>query len=217
MRTSCAGCIRLCARYSLYGRLASMNFVGQLLGSGIPAAAELDLTIAAYLAWEVTSIDHPNGYSSLRSEDSYLVSVRAWSIDVRSDAIDYKDGLYNVGLIPTHIYSMLPAQLAPTVEYQLAGGYNRRGRTYCVGLSTAATYGAGNANEINAIYRLTLQSVFAQLVDDMYDSANVQLGHLVTRTAGVKLVDGIFIPYAAIRPTPATMNTQRRRVAHGRG
>jgi len=211
------GCLRLTARYLQYGRTLSNTFTLRTIGSAPPRLIDLTNAAQGYLDWELVSVSHPNGYSGLRGTDSVLDSLTMWSIDPRSDAVWTDRGLNRVGLIPAPPFPLLQNVLCPSIQLRAGDVLQQRGRLYAVGLTQAATDGSSNPNEINALYRLTLESAYAELGNIWFDSYELIWGLLRTRDGGHPLVPATFYGSIVVGPIPATMNTQRRRIQHGRG
>lgn len=116
------------------------------------------------------------------------------------------------GFIPSTAFGQLPNAICPQVKWSARPALHRLGRTYIAGLTGAATDGSGNANELNALYRLSIESGYAQLNNDLFFNYGLDMVLLVTQRDGVKLPLAESYPITQVRATPATMGTRITRI-----
>lgn len=171
------GCAVLRAGYAAFGRFAENVFVFATLDGHAPTAEELGDLAFNYGVWEqdIAGI----GYSTLRSSDSQFVGCRVNSIDSRHQTFHIDGPVSVAGLIPSFVFGMLPSNLSPIIRWATAEKGLATGRTYAVGITTAATKGNSDGAELNGLYRDALATIYGDLAPTVAAPVGYKMVHLV--------------------------------------
>lgn len=177
MNYTLRGGVRITARYEAFGRPASMTFHGRSVDGHEPTYGDIRAICENYGLWENTGF--LLGYFLLRSSDSVFTVCNGYSLDDRQRASFVDQPFSRSGLIPGFAAGMMPTSVAPIIRWGTAEKGIHSGRTYAVGITTEATKGNGDAEELNGLYVDALTQVFEDLAPIVFAPVGYKQVHLV--------------------------------------